>query len=113
MMIASVIGGVLLALTIDRASKLAGADNQRILKHPAHLEILNQSGPGLIDVLALASLWFKNRPAFHGHRATGRGSQRNRGKGAERNHGKCEYKRKLSWNASLPHKSHGLFRKAV
>lgn len=54
MMIASIIGGSLLSLAIDGASKLSRADNQRIFKHPSHLKILNESSQGLIDILALA-----------------------------------------------------------
>lgn len=41
MMIATVIGIVLLALTVDRPSKFAGAYDQRILQQPPHLEILD------------------------------------------------------------------------
>src|SRR5262245_58736218 len=53
-MVPPVVGVVLLALAVDRAPELPRADDQRVLKHITCFEVPNQTGPGLIDVQALA-----------------------------------------------------------
>ena len=42
----------LAALAIGRAAELAAPDHQRVLEHPALLQVLEQRGDRLIDVAA-------------------------------------------------------------
>ena len=52
MMIAAVVGGGEAALAVNGASELAAPNDQRVVQHAALLQILNQRGRGLIDILA-------------------------------------------------------------
>ena len=42
------------ALAVDRAAELAAPDDERVVEHPALLEVLDEGVAGLVDVLALA-----------------------------------------------------------
>ena len=54
MVIASVVGCRQFTLRIDGAAEFAGHHHQRIVEHPALLEILHQRPAWLVDLLALA-----------------------------------------------------------
>src|SRR5439155_25305490 len=41
------------ALRVDRPAELAAPDDQRVVEHPALLEVLEEPGAGLVHVLAL------------------------------------------------------------
>src|SRR5262245_29247699 len=54
MMIAADAGGVDVALSIDGAAKYAAPDHHRVLQQPALLEVDEQGGARLIDIVTLA-----------------------------------------------------------
>ena len=52
--VAAVVGLGQRALRVDRASKLAAPNHERVFEHPARLEVEQQAGTGLVSLLALA-----------------------------------------------------------
>src|SRR5215472_10658899 len=52
-MIASIVGGGQLALAIHSASEFSAPDHQRVIQHPALLQVLDQGGGRLIHCFAL------------------------------------------------------------
>ena len=52
-MITSVVRGGQRALTVNRATEFAAEDHNRILQHPALLQILDQAGHRLINAVAV------------------------------------------------------------
>ena len=52
--VAAVVGLGQRALRVDRASKLAAPNHERVIEHPARLEVEQQAGTGLVSLLTLA-----------------------------------------------------------
>ena len=59
--VASVLIAFQLALTISGPSKFPGENNEGLIEHSALLEILDESGAGLVDIVGLSAHSFSGR----------------------------------------------------